>query len=83
MSLFQNTMNLPPHSVLLGHCVEVNSQCLGLVFSGHCEFTSAQCPGTQTEVRNSNTETNLTHTKLQSKFEEKIPGKVGECIFDS
>ena len=48
---------------MLGHCAEVNSQCLGLVFSGHCEFTYTQCPGTQTEARNSNTNRDESHTR--------------------
>ena len=45
-------MNLPPHSVQAGHCVEVNSRCSG---KGHCEFTSAQGPSYETEAGNSNT----------------------------
>ena len=66
-----------PASVLYeGHCAEVNSQCLfpehieftsqclSLVFSGHCEFTYAQCPGTQTEERNSNTNKDESHTQF-------------------
>ena len=45
-----------------GHCAEVNSQYLSFVFTGHCEFTYAQCPGTQTEARNSNTNRDESHT---------------------
>ena len=54
-------MNLPPHSVLAGHCAEVNSWCSG---KGHCEFTCTQCPSYETEAGNSNTNRGAQDTRF-------------------
>ena len=64
----QGTMNLPPSSVLqdMGHCE----------LAGHCKFTSAWCPVTQTELRNINTEANLKHTE----FSLELNGTIGRSL---